>query len=96
MNSVNEAQRRNEGGEMNVTKTSRGFTFVTHKAYSDQGKNLERLISESSVVGDYEDSYDNPGSSYLWVGDGFHLNREEVSELVKMMTNWLETGRLKT
>ncbi len=55
---------------------------------------MTRLIQESSAIGDYEDSEDNVGSSYLWVGNDHHLNREEVSLLVHIMSSWLIDGRL--
>lgn len=37
---------------------------------------------------------DNPGSSFLWVGNDHHLNREEVTELVSRLLWWLKTGHL--
>jgi hypothetical protein len=55
---------------------------------------MTRLIQESSAIGDYEDSFDCPGSSYLWVGDDHHLDREEVAELIENMQHWLDNGRL--
>lgn len=54
----------------------------------------ERLIQESSAVGDYDDSLDNPGSSYLWVGRDHHLDRDQVRELIGHMNAWLTNGRL--
>jgi hypothetical protein len=36
----------------------------------------------------------NPGSSFLWVGDDLHLNREEIEELVAVLEDWLEHKRL--
>jgi len=53
------------------------------------------LIQESSAIGDYEDAFDKPGSSFLWVGRYHHLNRMEVAELIERMQHWLDTGRLK-
>jgi len=53
-----------------------------------------RLVSESSAIGDYDDSLARPGSSFLWIGNGHHLNREEVAELVAKMRHWLDHGRL--
>ena len=55
---------------------------------------MDTLALESSAVGDYDDSVDRPGSSFLWFGDHHHLNREEVSELVGFLQHWLDTGRL--
>lgn len=87
---------------MKASKTERGFICVEHEVYPPTSGGVPRdpkakqLIQESSAVGDYEDSFDKPGSSYLWVGEDHHLNREEVAELVERMTIWLRTGRLET
>lgn len=79
---------------MKVYKSDRGFVRVTHEGYTEPEKEY-RVVGESSAVGDYEDSLENPGSSFLWVGDEhLHLNREEVQELIEYMANWLRTGRL--
>jgi hypothetical protein len=56
---------------------------------------MTRLIQESSAIGDYENSFDCPGSSYLWIGQYHHLNREEVAELIARMQYWLKTGRIE-
>jgi hypothetical protein len=74
--------------------TERGFIVVTHEKYQNIGK-MTRLIQESSAIGDYGDSMDCPGSSYLWIGQDHQLNREGVAELITRMQHWLETGRLK-
>ena len=78
---------------MKAIRTERGFVLVEHPTHTNKPKD-ERLIQESSAIGDYENSFDMPGSSYLWVGARHHLNREEVRELIDHMENWLETGRL--
>ena len=76
---------------MKAIESERGFIHIVHPLYVNQ---LDaRVISESSAIGDYKDS-DQPGSSYLWVGDGHHLNREEVQELIKLMQHWLDHKRL--
>lgn len=80
---------------MRHTTSNRGFGFILHPTRDNEPKET-RLISESSAVGDYEDSFDKPGSSYLWVGADHHLNREEVEVMVIRMQNWLITGRLLT
>ena len=56
---------------------------------------MKKLIQESSAMGDYKNSWERPGSSYLWVGEYHHLNREEVKELIKRMKHWLRKCRLK-
>lgn len=76
-----------------ITKTTpRGFTLIVSKEYTT--KVYSRLIQESSAVGDYPDSFNKPGSSFLWVGEKHHLNREEVQELINKMQHWLNTGTL--
>ena len=74
--------------------TARGFGVVKSEKYQNEPGQWERLIQESSAIGDYEDAMDKPGSSFLWVGDHHHLNREEVQELIERMQHWLATGRL--
>ncbi len=54
----------------------------------------QRLLKESPTVGDYKDSIENPGSSYLWVGHDHHLSRDEVTEMISMMQHWLDHKRL--
>jgi len=77
---------------MKIKASDRGFRFLMHMQYPEP---LEgRLLSESSVIGDYDDALDNPGSSALWVGDEFHLNREEVAFMVSAMQHWLDSKRL--
>ena len=80
---------------MELVETDRGFFVVIHDVYPpDPRISPGRVVQESSAIGDYEDSFDCPGSSFLWVGNDFHLNREEVSELVRYLETWLSTGRL--
>lgn len=52
------------------------------------------LLQESSAISDYDNAVDHPGSSFLWVGDQHHLNREEVAQLVSYLMRWLKTGEL--
>ncbi len=80
---------------MILTKTDRGFEQVEH------GKNglawlTGRLIAQSSAINpDQIDAIKNPGSSYLWIADQYHLNRDEVKELITRLQAWLDTGSLK-
>lgn len=78
---------------MQLSKSERGFVFLLHKQYLSP-HDITRLLGESSAIGDYDNSYDKPGSSFLWFGDNHHLNREEVAELVGHLQRWLETGSL--
>lgn len=77
---------------MKVVKSERGFQFLMHPAYLPPHGEA-RLASVSSAIGDYEDAFDRPGSSYLWIGDDIHLNREEVAELVVYLQSWIATGK---
>jgi hypothetical protein len=79
---------------MTHSRTLRGFELVEHPNYPPDGTE-SRLVQESSIVGDYEDALDRPGTSALWVGDHHHLNREEVAELVSRLQSWLSTGSLQ-
>lgn len=78
---------------MNIVQTSRGFIVLEHPQYLPPHSE-SRLVGESSAIGDYDDSFDKPGSSFLWVGEEHHLNREEVAELIVNLKRWLKTGRL--
>jgi hypothetical protein len=79
---------------MKLTKSDRGFEFLNHDTYENKPK-AGRLASQSSAIGDYEDSLDRPGTSFLWIGNDHHLNREEVRQFVAHLTAWLKTGSLK-
>ena len=79
---------------MNVRATDRGFRLVEHRKYASAPAVDTRLIQESSAIGDYDDAMDNPGSSYLWIGDNHHLNREEIADLIGHLQYWLDNGRL--
>lgn len=57
---------------MDAEKSDRGFVRVYHPRYLPEHANA-LLIAESSAIGDYDDSFDNPGSSFLWVGEHHHL-----------------------
>ncbi len=80
---------------MKITRTSRGFEVILHQPYlDDRGGMMKRLVGQSSAIGDYEDALDKPGSSFLWIGDFFHLGREEVEELISHLQTWMDTGSL--
>ena len=79
---------------MKSSQTSRGFVVVTEEKYQNDPGEFTRLIQESSAIGDYADAYEKPGSSFLWIGQDHHLNREQVLELRNRMQHWLDTGRL--
>lgn len=77
---------------METITTGRGFRAITNEPYTEGDK---RVVSESSAIDfDTDDGMEHPGSSYLWVGQDQHLNREEVAKLRDALTYWLENKRL--
>jgi len=79
---------------MRIIETDRRFRILFHKKYASFPVEITRLLQESSAVGDYDDSMKRGGSSYLWVGQDHHLNREEVAELIGFMAHWLAHKQL--
>lgn len=79
---------------MRFERTERGFGVLIHDTYANEPVPA-RLVQHSSAIGDYADSWDRPGTSYLWVGDRHHLNREEVAQLILHLESWLMTGSLE-
>lgn len=79
---------------MEVKYTNRGFEYL----------DCNIRLQQSSAIGDYEDSFDKPGSSFLWVEDE-QLSREEVkhyldegffsADVVPHIEAWLSTGSFK-
>lgn len=78
---------------MKCITSDRGFQLLVHDTYGDQPEET-RLAGASSAIGDYDDSFDRPGSSYLWIGEHHHLDRVEVAYLVNFLQQWLDTGKL--
>lgn len=79
---------------MEIKWTDRGFAVINHIKYADDSGAKTRLLQESSAIGGYDDAYENPGSSFLWIGQDHHLNREEVKELISILRVWIEHNRL--
>ena len=82
---------------MDVRTTDRGFPVIEHPQYGgSRGRPVQmlRLVQQSSAVGEYDDAFERPGTSFLWIGAHHHLNREEVAQLVKHLRGWLKTGSL--
>jgi hypothetical protein len=78
---------------MEMKPTGRGFAAIYCKNYPKFEQ--ARLVQESSAIREYDDAMNNPGSSCLWVGDDFHLNREQVRELVGVLQHWLRNKTLR-
>lgn len=77
---------------MKINVTNRGFEVVVAPNHASERE--EQMIIASSVIGNYPDAWDRPGSSALWFGSVL-LYREEVRELVSHLEAWLATGSLK-
>ena len=86
-------------------RSARGFEIAEFSdGYGDEGEeSTDRCsIQQSSVIGDYPEAFNKPGSSYLWLGPDWsrqatrmHLRREQVKELVQRMQAWLDTGSIR-
>lgn len=84
---------------MKIETTERGFNYSKFKDHNGR----ECSLQQSSAIGDYEDSWDRPGSSFVWLGvdeapEGLgtrmHLDRRQVGEICRRLENWFETGSL--
>ena len=87
---VNEQKERGSG--MKIHKTDSGFQRLEFKDHNGEPCSLQ----QSSAVGDYKNSLACPGSSYVWLGMEPHraqLDREQVKDLIKYLTNWLKRGK---
>ena len=72
---------------MKAEETERGFIRIMHEKHQNKPGEITRLVQESSA--------ENPGSSFLWVGNDHHLNRDEIRDLINRMQYWLDTKRLE-
>lgn len=90
---------------MTKSKTSRGFEVVDF----NDGYGLPCKLQQSSAIDENSDNgFNNPGSSYIWLGldqkkieenfalpinpTAMHLSRENVEDLIKELQEWLDTG----
>ena len=83
---------------MKLDTTGWGFEVLLHEVYPTSATlddTHTRLVQQSSVIRDYDDAFDRPGSSCLWIGEDHHLDREEVAQLVAHLQAWLTTGSLE-
>lgn len=65
---------------MRIRHNARGFEVLDHKTYPETGE--MPLAVQSSV------------SDSLWIGEHWHLNRQETAKLVDHLQSWLKTGSL--
>ena len=87
---------------MKVERSNRGFPALHHPVYipnpgplPQPGDGDTRIVSQSSAIDfDAPGGLEEPGSSYLWVGRHWHLNRAEVRQLVEHLEAWLDAGSL--
>lgn len=81
------------------SKNARNFELIEFRDAYDK----ECSLQQSSIIGEYDDAYDRPGSSCVWLGRDpdpadtqsstrMHLNREQVADLVDQLQCWLDTG----
>ena len=78
---------------MKIDDSTRGFRRLLHERYLEPHDNI-CLAQESSAIGNYEDSSDEPGSSFLWIGEHHHLDRKQVKTLIGALRHWLRQKRL--
>lgn len=78
---------------MDVKTSGRGFEYIELPEYCNNPCKNVCLVRQSSAVGDYDDSFSRPGSSFLWIGD-LHLNREQVAEFILHLSAWTKSGSL--
>lgn len=68
---------------MEITKSLRGeFYRIDHEAYGVEPKMQFCLVREAS------------DGEYLWFGQYQRLNKEDVKDLVKILTDWIDHGSL--
>jgi hypothetical protein len=70
-----------------IAYTNRGFQMIHFTDINDRSCSLQ----QSSVV-----IYEEPGTGAVWLGAGdnrMHLNEAMVSNLIKALQNWLDTGK---
>ena len=75
---------------MEIKYTQRNFQYIHHDPYVSNGD--DGIIIQSSSIS-FSDSIQRPGSSYLWIKGLFHLNREEIKEIIGYLVTWLKTGK---
>ena len=72
--------------------TRRGFGIIEFEDRNEQDCSLQQ---SSAICDDRKESWNNPGSSGIWLGvDGYrmHLNRTMVEKIVEHLIAWLQTG----
>lgn len=77
-----------------VEDTGRGFGVIMWPDY--ESGEMWRLVQESSAI-DFSGKNENngvPGSSFLWMGDKHHLDREAVKDLIQHLQHWYDHGDL--
>lgn len=95
MSEHDDAVEKSEIPELgHVERTARGFPLVK---FSDS-RGVWCSVQMSSIVLNYEDALERPGTSALWIGadsaaEKMHLDREQVAGLIERLMQWLETGQ---
>ena len=83
-----------------IGRTERNFEFAEFPDHYNEPCSIQ----QSSAIGDAEDAFERPGSSFLWLGRDcpdkddckarMHLSPKQVEALIVMMQRWLDTGCL--
>jgi len=74
-----------------LSRNGRGFQRVE----LDGPIGIDLHLQQSSVVGDYHDAINRPGTSAVWIGVGcqrLHLNREQAMFVLRHLRSWVAFG----
>ena len=77
---------------MNKFVTDLGLQRIMHRVHA--GIEQTVVVGQSVASRPDPDVLTQPGSSYLWLSGGHHLDRQEVRELMRYLSHWVNTGRL--
>ena len=84
--------------EFTVKEDGRGYRWVDFPndgTKTDPKKQNDMIVGEASAISTkYDDAFDNPGSSFLYIGRQHRLDREEVKQLIDVLKYWLENKLL--
>lgn len=79
------------------TFTIRGFALID---FIDAYEKPCSIQASSAINEEQEGGFENPGSSYLWVGRDdvtdarMHITREQAGRIAEFLKRWSETGEL--
>lgn len=79
---------------MKIEHTERNFEIINFEDSSGNKCSLQA----SSAIGDKPDDFENPGTSFIWLGmEGkrMHLNHAQVLEITEKLMSWLSNGNFE-